>query len=68
MAILFPDEQTGVAAPPNPLNQVNISTGGTTPTAMGMIGNVLDVNTDKQILINDGTNDRILIGYQLGGF
>lgn len=67
MAILFPNEQEGVSAP-NPLNDVNISTGGTTPTAMGMIGNVLDVNTDKQILINDGTNDRILIGYQLGGF
>lgn len=67
MAILFPDEQVGVSAP-SPLEEVNISTGGTTPTAMGMIGNVLDLNTDKQILINDGTNDRILIGYQPGGF
>lgn len=32
------------------------------------IGNVLIDGVNKRILINDGTNDRILLGYQSGGF
>lgn len=31
-------------------------------------GNIILDGANKQILINDGTNDRILIGYQAGGF
>ncbi len=31
-------------------------------------GNVKLDGANKQIIINDGTNDRILIGYQAGGF
>lgn len=32
------------------------------------VGNVVIDGANKRILINDGTNDRILIGYQLNGF
>ena len=31
-------------------------------------GNVKIDGANKRIIINDGTNDRILIGYQSGGF
>ncbi len=31
-------------------------------------GNVKIDGANKQILVNDGSNDRILIGYQSGGF
>lgn len=31
-------------------------------------GSITINSTDKTILINDGTNDRVLIGYQSGGF
>jgi len=45
---------------------------GTTQNLTGDIrvgvGNVVIDGANKRILINDGTNDRILIGYQLAGF
>jgi len=36
-------------------------------TGTGAASIILD-GGNKRIIINDGTNDRILIGYQLGGF
>jgi len=49
-----------------------ISKAGTSQTLTGDF-NLNDANVkidgaNKRILINDGTNDRILIGYQSGGF
>jgi len=45
---------------------------GTTQAFSGSInvgaGNVLIDGANKRILINDGTDDRILLGFQSGGF
>jgi len=42
---------------------------GTITVAMELgTGNIILDGANKQILINDGTNDRVLIGYQSGGF
>ena len=35
---------------------------------LGSDSNVKIDGTNKKITINDGSNDRILIGYQSGGF
>lgn len=49
-----------------------ISTTGTGQTLSGSIntgnGNVLIDGANKRIIINDGSYDRVLIGYQSGGF
>jgi hypothetical protein len=48
---------------------VNKITTGTLTVAMNVgDGNVVIDGENKRIIINDGTNDRILIGYQENGF
>lgn len=63
MAITLPDEKQGESK----VEELIAAQGGSTKD-MGMLASRLDVNTNQRILINDGTNDRILIGYQSGGF
>ena len=67
MAILFPNE-SGSAG-----QQIQVAIDKIVQTrnsvAPGdMLGARLDVSGNQRILVNDGTNDRILIGYQLNGF
>lgn len=62
------------------LTQVNLESQGPQSTAMrydsaqvsGMLGDTLqmgNVHIDKQaIVLSDGTTDRLIIGYQAGGF
>jgi len=51
------------------LTASDISTGGTVSVAMNLgETNVKLDGANKRIIINDGTDDRILIGYQSGGF
>jgi len=51
------------------LHAPDISVGGTVGVAINLgTTNVALDGANKRILINDGTNDRILIGYQSGGF
>lgn len=61
--ILFPDED-----PSQPQIAPSKVVVGATAKDMGMISIVMDVNNEKRIIINDGTVDRILIGYDSGGF
>lgn len=57
MAIIFPNE---VQAPDtNRPVSLDISQVG----GLGMLDSVMDLNTNKRILISDGSNNRILIGY-----
>lgn len=62
MAILFPGEkfelERGISVDVDVLINNNMS----------MLSNILDLNGQKRILISDGTDNRILIGYQAGGF
>ena len=50
----------------------NITIDGTGPTATIKIGNTIIItdngSNNGTILISDGTNNRVLIGYQLNGF
>ena len=47
----------------------NQMSGGTITVLANLgTGNIKLDGANKQIIINDGTNDRILIGYQSGGF
>ncbi len=47
----------------------NNITSGTITFTMGLGGaNVKIDGVNKRIIVNDGTNDRVLIGYQSGGF
>lgn len=62
MAIVLPDEKEGKTV------ESLISAQGASTTDMGMLASRLDLNTAQKILLNDGTNDRILFGYQAGGF
>lgn len=64
MAIVFPDEK-GVSQGGT---SEKIASQGESTVDMGMLAARLDVNTNQRILINDGSNDVILIGYQLNGF
>jgi len=41
---------------------------GTTTLRIGGDTNVIIDGANRRILISDGTNDRVLIGYQAGGF
>jgi hypothetical protein len=41
---------------------------GTTTLRIGGDTNVIIDGANRRILISDGTNDRVLIGYQSGGF
>jgi hypothetical protein len=49
------------------LNRPSLGTGLVSPVIEGQaIGKV--VTKSNQIIVNDGENDRILIGFQAGGF
>lgn len=51
------------------LHAADISVGGTIEVAMNLgVSNVKLDGANKRVVINDGTNDRILIGYDSGGF
>ena len=44
------------------------SMGGTTEVRFGGDANVKIDNANRRIIISDGTDDRVLIGFDLGGF
>lgn len=64
--IQLPDELFGGSETNNLQDLIN--TDGHISEQMGMLAQRLDLNTSQRILINDGTNDRILIGYNAGAF
>lgn len=67
MSILFPDENG--AAGQQIQSAIDKIVQTRSSVAPGdMLGARLDVSGNQRILVNDGTNDKILIGYQLNGF
>jgi len=60
MAIKFPGEITPPARGTPPSTRI--------VSQLSMTAIITDINGQKRFLINDGSNDRILIGYQSGGF
>ena len=47
---------------------VNLSSGRLPSDTVIRIGNIKIDGKNQRIVVNDGTDDRILIGYQSGGF
>lgn len=65
MAITLPDEQPNA----NTVTPTKLLTAqGASTTDLGMLASRLDINTNQRILLSDGTNNRLLLGYGAGLF
>lgn len=63
--IVLPDEQPQTNIP-KPIELTSAQ--GQSTVDMGMLAARLDINTQQRILLSDGTNQRLLLGYGAGLF